>query len=225
MAGRAGRLSGPEIGDGVSGGRARGFLVQRKHLQEQAPMRVGCGPAREPLGDRVHKHNFAVRVGGDDTLADAAQSGGQPRLAGAEAAFHLVLVDGNLHGAAQLGVPDRFEDVTERLGAGGPVDGLFVGMRSDVHHRRFELDLHRLSRGDAVHGALQTDVHKDQVERRGSGKVEGFFAGARDGRHLIAQPLQPVLDVRGDNAFVFNDQDQFVWFGGKLHGNHSVCEV
>ena len=109
--------------------------------------------------------------------------------------------------------------------SGWPVDGLFAGMRGDVDYRHFQFGLQGLGRGDAVHIALQTDIHKDQIERRGSGKVERFFSGARDSRHLIAQPLQPALDVGGDNAFVFNDQDLLVLFGGKLHGNKSVWEV
>jgi hypothetical protein len=33
------------------------------------------------------------------------------------------------------------------------------------------------------------------------------------------------LDVGGDNAFVFNDQDLLVLFGEALHGNKSVREI
>ena len=217
-AGRAGWVHLQQFDDGVFRGRSGGFLMQRKHFHEQASMRVGRGPAREPLGHRVHEDHFAVRVGGHHTLADAAQSGCQPRFAGAQAAFHLVLVDGNLHGAAQFGVPYGFQNVTEWLRAGGPVDGFLVRMGGDVDHRHFQLGFHGLGGGDAVHVALQTDVHEDEIERRRPGKVERLFAGARDGWHLIAQPLQPALDVRGDNAFIFNDQDLLVWFRGKLHG-------
>jgi hypothetical protein len=163
--GRASRLAHQEIEDGVGRRRAGGFLVQREHLHEQALMRVLAGPAGEPLGDRVHENHFAVVVGGDDALANASQGGSQPRFAGAEAALYLVLVDGDLHGAAQLGIPYGFQNVPEWLRLGGPVDGLFVSVGGDIDHRCFQFRLHLLGGGDTVDAAFQTDVHEDQIER------------------------------------------------------------
>jgi hypothetical protein len=50
-----------------------------------------------------------------------------------------------------------------------------------------------------------------------SNGVERFFAGARNRGHSIAQLFQTALDVGGDDAFVFNDQDLFGLFRGGLH--------
>ena len=187
--------------------------MQCNHVHQQTAQRVAGGPTREVPGNRIHEHDLALGIGGDHAFADAAQRGGKPGFAGAQAAFHLMFVDGNLHRAAQFGIADGFEDVTERLRVGRPVDGFLIGMRGDVNDRGFELGLHGLRGGDAVHIALDADIHQDQIERRGPGKMERFFAGTRDGRHLIAQPLEPALDIGGDNAFIFNDQDLFVSFG------------
>src|ERR1035441_8200487 len=80
---------------------------------------------------------------------------------------------------------------------------------SDRYHRDLKLGFQRLGRGDSIHVAFQADVHEGQIERSGPGATERFHSGLRNGRNGVAEAYQLLLDVGGDQAFVFYDQDVF----------------
>ena len=172
-------------------------------------MPVGTGPAGQFLGNRIHEDDFARGIGSDDAVSDTAQCGGEPGFAGAHAPFHLVTVEGNLNYAAEVAVGGRFENVAEGLGELGAIDGVLIGMRGQVDDRDLEFGFQRLRRGDAIHVAFQADVHEDEIERRRPGATEGFHSGLGNGRNGVTEAFELLLDVGGNQAFVFYDQDVF----------------
>ncbi len=128
-----------------------------------------------------------------------------------------MLIEGYLHGAAQIQVANRLENVTQRLGHRRAAYRVCVGVRRQVDHGDLELVLERLRRGDAIHLALKADVHQHQVESNVSRESQRFFTRARDRRHGVAQPLQATLNVVGDQAFILDYQDLLSRFLGCLH--------
>ena len=170
-------------------------------------MSVGAQPACQLLGQGVHEYDFAAGVGSDEAFPHAAQSGCEPSLAGTQAAFHFALVDGDLDGAPQVGIADRLQNVTERLGQLGSVHGCLVGMGGHVDDGRAAFEFQRGGRVNAVHLAADADVHQHQVERCGSRTSKGLLSGPGDRRHGVTHALQPPLNVGGDQSFIFHHED------------------
>ena len=119
----------------------------------------------------------------------------------------------------------RFQQVAERFGEFGTLDGLLIGVGRHEYHRSAHLRLQRRSRGYTVHFAPQPDVHQHQVEAGRPRTLQGLFSGGRDHRRGIAQPGDPPRQIGGNQALVFDYQDSFLeifacfhwgWFSRKV---------
>ena len=82
---------------------------------------------------------------------------------------------------------ERLDDVAERLGHLGPLQGLVAHERGQEHHRDRKPLPDCLGRRDAIHFTGQVDIHQHQVGPQLFGQEEGLLSPRRLGHRLIAQ--------------------------------------
>jgi hypothetical protein len=161
----------------------------------------------EGLGHRVHERDFAVLVGDDHRVGDAFQDGGKPLLPFFQFPLHVEAVDRHLDGAVQLGVLKGLDDVAEGLGELGAVQGVLVGVGGEKDDRDAGVFADIMGHVDAVHLALEHDVHQHQVGGEFLGAADRFLARTDDVDHVIPEPFETALDVFGDYILVFDNKD------------------
>jgi hypothetical protein len=193
--------------DGAPVGRPR-LVDQPEDLGERPTGRLGLAPADEPLGDGVHERDPLARVGRDDRVADRAQGGGEPALTRGELRVHRVLVERDLDRDAELAVVEGLEEVRVRARLLGAREGRVVGVRGEVDDGQVPARPERRRRVDAVDGAAQLDVHEDERGSRGLDGLQRLGASPDREGDVVAEPLQRHLQVVGDDALVFHNQDR-----------------
>ena len=62
-------------------------------------------------------------------------------------------------------------------------------------------------RFDAIHLALQIDVHQNQVRGFGRGELDRLLTRGGDACHRITQPVQPLLEFEGYRVLILDDQN------------------
>ncbi|EWS64465.1 hypothetical protein Y695_02289 [Hydrogenophaga sp. T4] len=160
-----------------------------------------CGDGR---GGRVHFQHAHAR-----SLQGLLQ---QP-LVVHEFNFQLVTLEGHLDRGVQLALRKGLEQVA--IGAGLPCAlqrGVF-GVRGEVDHRRGVGFTQPGGHLDAVHVALDVDVHQHQIGLGLREHLHALFTRDRNGGHVVAQLRQTLLQVEGNDALVFHHQDA----GGSVH--------
>ena len=166
--------------------------------------------AFQPVSDSATGLTKVIRpvgIGGDHRIADAGERHPQPLALLAELPVGLVPVNRHFDLRGQLSFLERFEDVSERPGelGAGQRGGVAVGRQID--HRHVVLAADRFRGFDAVHRAFQPDVHQHQLRPEPAGQGDGLLALRGDPGDLVAEPPQLAGQVRGDDGFVFNDEN------------------
>ena len=59
----------------------------------------------------------------------------------------------------------------------------------------------------AIHDAFEANVHHDKLGAEQFSNRDGIFAGGSGGDDLMADALQLVFEIGGDNLFVLDNQD------------------
>ena len=191
----------------VGHGGARECVDDAKHRRQRLAQGLGAGPAGQALGDGVHARHAARGVGGDDGVADGLQGDAQVFLARPQPRLGLVLVERHFEHGAQLALGEGLEDVAQRFGKLGARQRVALGIGGEKDHRQRELAADGQRCGDAIDGAGQLDVHQYQVRPQLPGQRDGLLTTGGAARDLVAQIQQQLLDVAGDDGFVFDDQD------------------
>lgn len=89
----------------------------------------------------------------------------------------------------------------------GSPQGRLIGIARDKYHRHIHLFLKPLDDFDAVHLALEADVHEHQIGREIFHHRLRRVAIAGNPDHAIPEALDPPFYVECDKLFVFDDQD------------------
>src|SRR5215510_7937621 len=109
-------------------------------------------------------------------------------------------------------------DIAKRGRGQRPLPRAFVGIRREIDHRNLELRAQMFGRFDAIHVPFQDNIHQDQIGAQLGSFLQGVQAGRSNGRDGIAQTLQALLDIYGNDIFVFNHQN-----GLMCHTPHPRC--
>ena len=121
--------------------------------------------------------------------------------------FDPVLVDGDFDSRMQFSFGEGLEQIAERLGYLGALQGIFIGKGREIDHRNVEALPYVFCRLHPVHFPVQLDIHQHQIRSHLSGLLDGQFAGRGHLGNFVAQALEFALDVQSDDAFVFDDHD------------------
>ncbi|MDT4884224.1 hypothetical protein FQZ97_1203440 [compost metagenome] len=113
----------------------------------------------------------------------------------------------------QLALGERLEQVPIGAGLSRALQGGVFGIRGEVDHRGRVGFAQPGGHLDAVHVALDVDVHQHQIGLGLRDHLHAFVTGDRNGGHVVAQLRQALLQVEGDDALVFHHQDA----GGSVH--------
>ncbi len=186
---------------------ARLLVDQLKNLPDRLALGLLRPPAGKRLGDGVEEGHPLQRIGGNHSIADAPQGGGEPALALAQVLFHSMLVEGDLDRAAQLFFTERLDDVAKGLAGPGAVQALPIGEGGQEDHRHAEPLTHQPGRLHAVHLAPEHDVHQDQVGMKLSHPPDRFFARGDHPGNRIAEAHQSAVNVGRYDFFVLDDED------------------
>ena len=129
-----------------------------------------------------------------------------------------MLVDCDLDGRVQLDFLKGFDEIGERTGTNGALDGLDVAMAGQEDHGHMRVLLDQLGGLDAVDVSAQADVHDDQLRPQLGRHANGLNAFACDAEHAITEFGDGLFEVASHDAFVFDQQDgdRFVVSGGFL---------
>ena len=130
-----------------------------------------------------------------------------------------MLVDGHLDRRLQLAFLEWLEQVTIGLRDLRPLEGAVVRVRRKIDDR-YVVTGQFICRFDAIHLALQIDVHQHQMGRRMARRGDGLLSGRDNDGHIVPHPLQPQLQVQGDDGLVLDDEDPSLDIGscGLCHG-------
>ncbi len=181
-------------------------------------------PAGEGLGHRVHELDPAVLVGRHHAVADALQRRGQPPLAVLEALLDAVLVERHLDGREQLPLLEGLQHVAERLGDLGALQRVRVGVGGQVDDGDVVAAADLRGSLDAVHFAVQEDVHEHQVRTPPAGLLDRLFPGGRRVGHLVTEVPQPAHQVHCDDVLVLDHQDLYHSITHSLTCSFYLCE-
>ena len=178
-------------------------------------------PSGESFGGTIHVLDAAIEVDHDHGVRHGAEHGFHPGPLGTCGAVGTVFVNSHLNRRGEAGLVDGLGEEAESFGHFGAVDGGLIGVCGEVDDRdvgRFA----QFGRGlDAVHGALDADVHEDEIGADFAHRGESLFGGFGDPRDRVAGFEKTRCDMTGDDAFVFDDENA----GGALivvweRGNH-----
>lgn len=149
----------------------------------------------------------------------------QPLLVG-ELGLEPVPLEGHLNGGVQLSLRERLEQVAVGAGLARSLQRGIFRIGGQVDHRYRVRLAQLLGHFNAVHVALYVDVHQDQVGPGFADEIKALLAGDSDGRHVVTQLGQALLQIESHNAFVFDDQDAGRGVHGLLSsGNRRVKRV
>ncbi len=188
-------------------GFARLLVEDPKYFGQRAAGRASSGPTGQSLRDGIHERDARPRVRRDHGVADARERDGVAALAIAQLTFCGVFMQSHLDRRAQLRIFERLQDVTERLGQARAGQRLVVGVRGQVDHGYLRGLPDSLGGLDAVHLALEANVHQHQIGRGLACELHGAFTVGGDPHHRVTNPRELLLDVAGDDAVILDDQD------------------
>ena len=120
-------------------------------------------PAGELFGEGIEVGDALRLVGGDDCIADAPERGGQPSFHVMQAVLRPMAVEGHLDGCVERLLLEGLDEEAKRFAHSGLLQRTQIGIGRDEHHRRL-VGRTDLSCGrNAVHLAVQADVHEHEV--------------------------------------------------------------
>lgn len=198
------------LGHGVAERRLGRHIDKLEDALDRDAARVRQPPTGQRLGHGVHEANLLVRADGDDAIGDA----GQGRRV-VEVALHqsslLMLVPAHRHldSGQEVALLEGFDQVAEwgrRLGA---LQGGLVGVGGEVDHGDVQAAVDVLGGLDAVHLALEPDIHQDEIRTRRLGEGDGLGAPVGDPDDLVAQAPQPIANLLGDQGLVLDHKDAY----------------
>jgi hypothetical protein len=170
--------------------RRPGVLIDNvKHLLHRLSGRLGHTPAGQRFGHGIDKGNAAPGIGCNHRVANAGQGDAQPLALLAQFPVGLMHVQGQLDLNCQFALLERLEDIAERPGQFGALKRCGIRMGGQKDHRQIVPPaFDDPGRFNAVHGALQLDIHQHQVRAQVSGKFDSrpAFHGDRGG--LVSEP-------------------------------------
>ena len=117
--------------------------------------------------------------------------------------FLAVLVQRHFDGGLDVHVLEWLQDVAMGFGHFGFVQRAFIGVRRQENHRNVHVALDFFCSSNAVHVALDHDVHQRQIRLVLHGHVDGVFAIVGRSYNVVAQVAEAAFDVFANDAFVF----------------------
>lgn len=100
----------------------------------------------------------------------------------------------------------------EAIGAGHrrALQGLVVRVRGEVDHWQVELRLSQEGGLYSVQAAAQPDVHEKKVGLVALYRLDDGFSFLYHLGHAIAQPLEVLLELQGDEGFVLHYENRLI---------------
>lgn len=132
----------------------------------------------------------------------------------AQLILQALALECHLDGGVQLALGEGLEQVAVGLCPAGPLQGRVFGIRGQVDDRDGVCLPQLCGDVDAVHVALDMDVHQHQVGPGLRHQIETLLARDRNGRHVVPEHRQTLLQIEGDDAFIFHHENA----GGLVHG-------
>jgi hypothetical protein len=140
--------------------------------------------------------------------------------------LEFVAFERHLDRGMQLTFRERLEQVAVGPGLARALQRGILSVGGQVDHRHRVGLAQARSDFDAVHGALDVDVHQHQVGQQFADEVQAFLARGGHGGNVVAQLLKAQLQVQRDDRFVFHHQDACgLCHGLGLSGNRSEKRV
>ena len=119
----------------------------------------------------------------------------------------FMLVEGELDDGLELAEFERFEKISERVGAFGPGQGQIVGVGRQVDERDRPLFLDDIGGLNSVDRSLEPDIEEDQVGGAVPDDGQGILGRRNDGLDVVPELDQHIADVMSDEEFVFDNED------------------
>src|SRR5215472_7801978 len=118
-----------------------------------------------------------------------------------------MLVQRHLDAGMQFGFLKWLGNVTQRYGKLGARERGGVGVGGEVDHRKIEAIAQDSGGFDAVHLALDADIHQSQIGL-GFLRLGNRLGAARNGRrHRVTEFGEDVAQIFGGDPFVFHDEN------------------
>lgn len=201
---------GPEpehLGRGILDGQAGLFVHDAEDARQRLPDSIRLRPTGQRLCDRVHEPDVSLTVCRDDGITDAGQRHRIAALTLAKLLLGDVLVEGHLDRGAELGVHERLDEVTERLGLSRPEHRRIVRVRGQKDHRHPGVRAELCGRVDPVNLSFELNVHEHEIRLRRQRQRHRIFAARSRANDGVPDPCELLCNVACDDAFVFDDED------------------
>ncbi|MFO0767416.1 MAG: hypothetical protein U0231_11635 [Nitrospiraceae bacterium] len=114
---------------------------------------------------------------------------------------------GKFHGGAEIAADEGFDEVGQWQRMARALKCVVIRKGREVDHRDFILLLDASGGLDAVHRALQFDIHQDEIRDVLAGEPNGIGArGCHPDHHVADRPKLSANILRHDN-FIVNDEN------------------
>ncbi|MCG3118194.1 MAG: hypothetical protein ALAOOOJD_00357 [bacterium] len=172
-------------------------------------------PAGQRFGHEVHERHSAFAVDDDDGIIDGSQDFCQPLLALLQLLGHPMLVERHVDGDVQLSFLERFENIAKRFGNLGALQRPVIRVSGEINNRNVIQGQNFLRRLHTVLIALEHDVHQHQIRPGFAGFLHGLFTGCDGAGNDVAEALQGIVNIFGNDIFILDDQNS----GGGLEAH------
>src|SRR5262245_51126466 len=118
-----------------------------------------------------------------------------------------MLIERDLHCRQEFAAAERLDEVAVGSRRLGPRNCRRIAVCREIHDRHVEDFAQPGCRLDPIHGALEHHVHQYRVRTCFLRHRDRLCSGERWARDGVAGELELMLDLHGDNAFVFDNED------------------
>ncbi len=198
---------GERLGNGEDDPAAGGAVEHGHDVGDARAAELLLPPAEQRLGGGVHEGHEPLGIRDQHRVAHARGDRRRPPPRLERPPDALVPVERHLDGRVQAPLVERLEHVAEGVGQLGLLESLGVGEGGEVHHGHVEPGPHALRGLDAVHPALELDVHQHEIRLDLPEPLERVRPRRRHGRHVVPEPFEGLADLRCNEPFVLDHQD------------------